>query len=558
MTSNENKETFEYIQMIKQPKEIKVNLYLHQLASVHSMETRECKQVISHMESTKIETNIGINGDQTGYGKTLSMATLVHRNKMQWNMDKLYIQSNVSTHANGQIKIIKTTTHEKINTTLILANQSIITQWYKEVLKTPLAVSMITSRKAIDTLIIDNYDVVIVTPTMYNRLINKYSGMAWKRFIFDEPGHMKVPGMVPIISGFTWLVSATPLAIIRLHKHSRSSYIYKIIEKFRLYTDLYIFNSLVVKNSPEFIQHSFSMPQTNHVYHKCYNPLYQRIKTLVTPKINEMISAGNIQGVIKALGGGETENITELVRKKKLDEIEIHEMRLKIFIIRNKPKQIMDTKNKIQRIRDQITTLNKKYNDILAGDCNICMEKINKPVLEPSCQNIFCGQCLFTWLKNKPNCPLCREHVDTKSLVYITNSTNTTNTENKHHIPPAKTKINTIIDLIQNKPKGKFIIFSAWDQTFGPIRDNLNKNNIKHIEIKGSTQTRVSNLKNFCQGNTNVIFLNSRFNGSGINLVESTDIIVYHHMDQSTLNQIIGRANRLGRLNSLNVHHLEI
>jgi len=39
-------ENFEHIQLIAQPKELKVNLYLHQLASVYEMEKRENEQFV--------------------------------------------------------------------------------------------------------------------------------------------------------------------------------------------------------------------------------------------------------------------------------------------------------------------------------------------------------------------------------------------------------------------------------------------------------------------------------------------------------------------------------
>jgi len=121
-----------------------------------------------------------------------------------------------------------------------------------------------------------------------------------------------------------------------------------------------------------------------------------------------------------------------------------------------------------------------------------------------------------------------------------------------------KTKINTTISLIKSNPKGRFIIFSAWDQTFSVIRKCLNTHDIGFIEVNGGVNERKKNIRSFKDGNIRVIFLNSRFNGAGINLQESSDIIVYHRMDNSTLNQIIGRANRIGRVESLNVHHLRI
>ena len=86
----------------------------------------------------------------------------------------------------------------------------------------------------------------------------------------------------------------------------------------------------------------------------------------------------------------------------------------------------------------------------------------------------------------------------------------------------------------------------------------MNENNIKFVEIKGSIKARENNLEKFKTGKINVIFLNSNYNGAGINLTEATDIILYHEMDSGTQNQILGRANRIGRIQPLSVHHLQV
>jgi len=549
----------EDILMISQPEELKVDLYQHQLASVYQMEKREREQQII-FDDTIIETNIGINADMTGYGKTLSMITLIMRDKMKWDLNEPFTQSCVTTHAGGRIKKSEIKRYNKLDTTLVLANQSIIHQWYKEFQKSPVSVAMITSRKLIDTTIVENYDAILVTPSMYNRLICKYFNMAWKRFIFDEPGHIKVGGMQRIITGFIWLVTATPDAIISKHKNCRTSFMYEIIgrtgPRFINYF-LTIFKYLIIKNPDNFVQKSFLMPPTHHHHYKCYNPIYKTVSRFVTPLISEMISAGNIQGALKALGGGETKNIAELVRLKKLDELEVYKTRLQILEIRNKRKQIDLIKNKIERISNQIRELDQRYREILSGDCSICYDKIKEPIMEPGCQNVFCGQCLLKWLESKHSCPLCRAHINPNELIYIKNNgKGTISPESENKTP--KTKIKTVINLIRDKPLGKFIIFSAWDETFAPIRNTLSKNNIGFIEVRGNVKSRVKNINDFRNGNINVIFLNSRFNGSGINLQEATDIIVYHRMKKTTLNQIIGRANRIGRTKPLDIHHLQI
>lgn len=548
--------SFEQIPTISQPKELKVNLYQHQLASVYQMEERErTKQVIEN--DVVYDTNIGVNADKTGFGKTLSMVTLIYRDKMEWDMNTPFTQSIITTFASGRIKKTVKQTFEKLDVTLILVSQSIIKQWYDELEKTPLAITMITTRKSIDTTMVNNYDVVLVTPTMYNRLVLKYDKVAWKRFIFDEPGHMKVPSMKKIIAGFNWLVTATPDAIISKHRSCKNSFIYDIIGNAGWSSFSMYFSYLLVKNNDLFIKHSFSMPPTRHHYYKCYNPIYSTVKGFVTEKITQMISAGNISGAIKALGGGSTKNIADLVRQKKIAELEEIESRIKILTIRNKKNQIEKLLKKVNRVKAQIEELDSRYMEILSGDCNICLEKIKEPVMEPQCQNVFCGSCILKWLETKSSCPLCRDNIQPNQLIYIDDGKSHEH-KSQFDIKNLKTKVNTVISLIKSNSNGKFIIFSAWDETFSPIRNILENNDIRFIEVKGCVGSRQKSIENFRTGDINVIFLNSKNNGSGINLQEATDIIVYHDMHSNMLNQIIGRANRIGRTEPLDVHHLQI
>jgi len=118
------------------------------------------------------------------------------------------------------------------------------------------------------------------------------------------------------------------------------------------------------------------------------------------------------------------------------------------------------------------------------------------------------------------------------------------------------TKTQQIIELINGNPDGRFIIFSDEDATFSYINESLMEENIMCKEIKGRSESREKTISKFKSGKINVIFLNSRNNGAGINLQECTDIILFHKMEDSIKTQIIGRANRIGRNHDLNIHHL--
>ena len=66
----------------------------------------------------------------------------------------------------------------------------------------------------------------------------------------------------------------------------------------------------------------------------------------------------------------------------------------------------------------------------------------------------------------------------------------------------------------------------------------------------------MSTLNGFKTGVNNVLMLNSKFNGAGINLPMTTDVIIYHKLNKDLEKQVVGRAYRLGRTGPLSVHKL--
>jgi SNF2 family DNA or RNA helicase len=170
----------------------------------------------------------------------------------------------------------------------------------------------------------------------------------------------------------------------------------------------------------------------------------------------------------------------------------------------------------------------------------------------------MCSECLLTWLQTHSKCPLCRIETDVSKFVYIKNEKEipVIHAEKENDTPSSK--VDTVIKIIRKNPSGKIIVFSEHDQTFTPIRNILSTHNISFAEIKGTVETRDNLIQKFKNGHIQVIFLNASFNGAGINLQETTDIIVFHEMENNLLTQIVGRANRIGRKIPLNLHYLQL
>jgi len=100
----------------------------------------------------------------------------------------------------------------------------------------------------------------------------------------------------------------------------------------------------------------------------------------------------------------------------------------------------------------------------------------------------------------------------------------------------------------------KVIVFSSYDETFDVIRHDLDEYKIDFAELSGQRSVRESKLEQFMCGKIKVIFLNSRFNGAGINLQNVDEIIMYHRMGEMLKTQVMGRALRIGRRDELIVH----
>jgi hypothetical protein len=398
---------------VSQPYNLDIQLYPHQLTSIYRMEELEATRYIENDEN-KIYTEIGINADITGYGKTMSMVALILRDKMFWDVNTLHPRERLKILASYFKKNIFEY-YQRVNTTLILVNKSMVKHWEKELSYTNLKYISITKLSECHTVVIKEYDVIIVIPSMYNKLVNNNKNIAWKRFIFDEPSSIKVPSMENIISGFTWLVTATPEDIYSKHRKCKKSFMRDLLSGY--FNNIWY--DISIKNDIDYVLASYKMPKTNHIYYKCHSSIYNVINGIVDERIVKLVESGNIDNALRILGGTQTDNIVELIRKNKLIELEEINSRIKIWKLRRDEEKIKEWEERETKINYELSQLEKRFLDILSSNCPICYEKICSPVIEPNCHNVFCSKCLLSWLCNKNNCPLCRKVIQTDKLIYI-------------------------------------------------------------------------------------------------------------------------------------------
>jgi len=536
--------------VVTQPPNYSRSLFNHQLTSIFKMEEMEMRKTVNINNLYEITTHFGIQADPTGYGKTASMVGLIVRDKMAWDLDDKHSLDEIYS-ANTAFTITKKFTMDRIKTTLIVISQSLVAQWKEELKLSELTFEIVRTAKRANNVNASEYDVVLCTPTMYNKLIVRYQNVAWKRLLYDEPGTTVIPSMKKMHAGFLWFITATPELLKWKYSNRRNH----LIARMSLYyLENLFYKALQIRNPKEYVETSYAMPPINHHTYICHQPISRAVMGFVPIRVETMIAAGNIRGAISYMGGSETDNLMTLVKTRIHEELSDAIYKIERYTRRNDTALITEWTEKKARIEIRIEALEARFKDALEGTCNICFDTLESPAIVPCCQNLFCSRCIVTWMTRQCTCPLCRATIEPSKLTYIASAGESKDEVKLEDQPNTKTQ--QIIELVNSNPDGRFIIFSDEDATFTYINESLMKENIMCKEIKGRSESREKTITKFKSGKINVIFLNSRNNGAGINLQECTDIILFHTMEESIKTQIIGRANRIGRNHELNIHHL--
>ena len=70
----------------------------------------------------------------------------------------------------------------------------------------------------------------------------------------------------------------------------------------------------------------------------------------------------------------------------------------------------------------------------------------------------------------------------------------------------------------------------------------LNKNKLQYKQLKGTSQTISNIVQSYISENLNILLLNAQYYGTGLNLINTDHIILFHKMNTDLEHQVIGRA----------------
>ena len=288
----------------------------------------------------------------------------------------MHVQENVVVYApNVYSKTI--TKHKKINSTILVSNKLNLIYWNTicemHKLKNYFIVSTNTLKNYDHK---QNYDVILLTSALFNQFLSHkmHNTYAWRRVIIDKP--QTINGMddwKDIIYKSMWFISKSPCDFyLKYRLKKRRNWVTQLLHQSdsKTYFGMQKFQELI------------NFLSNTNIYSNDTN----QIKILnETHPCNMNSNCSH-----------------KLHTKKMLDSF---------------PKSIFQFDNKLTTSFRQYLDEKKELN-LDTVICSICRNKPEYPVLEEQCGNIFCSKCLLQWLSKKNSCPLCRQSIHSKDLIY--------------------------------------------------------------------------------------------------------------------------------------------
>lgn len=538
-------------------------------------------------KNDKFMSNIGIIADRVGSGKSFVILSIIKNNNITERNNKILMSSgynNIVFSFNNDKKVIK------LN--MIVIPHNLCSQWesyiirfgggfnYKIINKYKNLASFIDNKDNMDKV-----DILLVTASYYNNIVTyiRENNIKLQRVIFDEVDSLNIPGCLSIDANFLWFVTASYGNILyprgfTKYDSSISKYVWcanglknsGFIKN--IFLDLYsnipreFAKVLVIKNSESYIEESLNLPPLNTFNIKCKTPLMINILNgIVDKNIIDSLNAGDIDAAILCItpsNRSSEDNIVILLVDKLNKQLTNYRLRLNMineYLYDNEQDRDIDKNNlikKIEELENKIKLITERIKT--TNICCICYENIENKTITKCCQNSFCFKCINIWLSRKPQCPMCKSNLNSNEL-FVVSASMIQDTPRISEDDPNESfdKFKNVeILLKKRKTDAKILIFSSYDNTFTQLIPILSKLNINYDYIKGNGNQINSIIKKYKTGDLDVLLVNTRNYGSGMNLENTSDIIMFHKFDTQLENQVIGRAYRMGRMQSLNVYYL--
>lgn len=558
---------------------IKLDLFDHQLRSLSYAQHLEKASFIEIPTlKIKVMTDCALYCDPASSGKSLVMLSLIASlpNLEKKKMNPVNPFNYGVPHSN--IGVIKYTSDDVLSkpiepVSVIVCPTHLFEQW-KDYIRsqTTLSFEYISKKDDFVGFDISVIDGILVTATQYNELASiLYSKqIIVSRVIYDEVHCLKIPKSSPMDAAFYWFISASPDEVEGFVKYKKGFIANKLKELCSFQHVERKSCGLIFRNQDSLINKRIKLPalKSNIISVRAVQVI-NILNGVVDNEVLGLIAADDIDAAMKKVGVTTTssDNIIELVcndlvKQKKMEEHAISELESKEWKNENAQlKCIEGHRDKIKEIEKKMEMIKKRITEEKMDP--ITYDPIETPAVTPCCKNTFDYKTITEYLirdNTGKKCPMCRQPLDHRKLIVIKEGKNEV-----VGVKPKKTQIfeskqdaldNLLYSIRKHNKNAKIIISSGQVKNFADVHEAFTKNKLSLRKMEGNIQSRNKTLREFKEGDLNGIYLPAYDAGSGLHLINATDLIIMHKLSEGFRDQVIHRAHRLGRTTSLNLYEI--
>ena len=498
------------------------------------------------------------------------------------NLENYHLYVNDFRRGREHIKFEKITYEKYSNVNLIIVPYKLVSQWKSEAEVLNTECFIISRKRDFDNVFEfieenkrkDKYVNVIINSNMVCHFYEVHKFIHFNKIIIDEPDSIKIKKSLGNLScDFMWLISAT------IERFNEKGYGFKgshISKSISYIINEGIHNKITITYDKNIIQeHMKDYTKDIEITHiqnehippliDCYLRLYNMAETVFVKESLATIIDNHNNGFLRKYlsdfiktksltyipSNHSIEKLTYYTRIRNINRFEKYETYLKYFITNN------DVVN-LDFLYLILISIHLLYTK------NFRSEVIEIANNQRNIRDILIFYQLIKDIYNQFNLSQCNYHkyLYKKYIKLIENTAVRTYTPNgygftnpilhsfkeEYRILPnwnqtiIKTKYDILLDILQEyKPT---LIFNNINSQSKYTFDLLNEQNIKSRILKGNTNTINKILREYNGNKLNVLLLNSRNSGSGLNLTHTQNIIIMDNCSKETEEQIVGRVKR--------------
>ena len=399
--------------------------------------------------------------------------------------------------------------------------------------------------------LLNEFDIIITTPILYDIFASTLNGIGANvtRVFFDEADTIKNLLVNLIKANMTWFISATFYSVFDQNTMKAK------IGAYDLYLPNLLQNECYCKL--QYIDSNIKLPKPNMEVFTCKDFYLDYILVNILDKEQiKFINGHDYFNIRNECDGHQIKNSKEILKyllincNKKIIDCdavlkELLKNKVDAMEIRSKTEK---KKNHYMQRLEQIKFLCKKY--YLCIECFINIDEVGYKSI---CEDYLCENCI-----NKTNiiCLTCNKNHKTDTLI---EEKVRVDKKIKEYISKKNIDKFVILNKVLEVCGEKILLYSEFRGLNNYLKNLSIEKNFIYEELNGGNIKEIDKiLKGFKENpEIKILYIDNSYFGVGLNIEYTTDIIFFHNTEINIKNQLIGRAQRYGRKDKLNIWEIK-